>query len=125
MQGYAKALNALGHTVTSRWILGDHEIRADGQSDADEWAVRFAEEDWLDLISAEVVISFTEEPGKAVGRARGGRHVEFGAALALSKRNIVVGYRENVFHYLRGVEFYPTWEAALFVFPSVYPSIAR
>lgn len=113
MQGYAAQLTECGHEVTARWILGDHELRADGQSDADEWAVRWAQEDWDDLVAADVVISFTEGPTNVPGRARGGRHVEFGAALALRKRVIVVGYRENVFHHLPHVEFAADWEAAL------------
>ena len=85
MQGYAADLRAMGHEVTSRWILGDHELRSDGQSDTDWWAVRWAQEDWEDLLLASVVVSFTEAPGNVPGRARGGRHVEFGAALALRK----------------------------------------
>ena len=51
------------------------------------------------------------------GRNRGGRHVEFGMALARrllsgAPRLIVVGYRENVFHYAPEVEFYETWNEA-------------
>jgi hypothetical protein len=37
---------------------------------------------------------------------RGGRHVEFGYAMALGKRLIVVGHRENLFHEHPTVEFY-------------------
>lgn len=113
LQAYAADLVAAGHIVTSRWILGDHELRSDGQSDADEWAVRWAQEDWDDLMAADAVISFTEAPGLVVGRARGGRHVEFGAALAVGKRCVIVGHRENVFHFLPGVEFALDWPTAL------------
>lgn len=115
MQLRASELGVLGYRITSRWIWGDHEVRSGGQSDTDAWAVRFAEEDWADLLNADTVISFTQEPGKAGGRNRGGRHVEFGAALALGRRCIIVGWRENVFHHLPQVEFYATWEAALWV----------
>lgn len=111
MQKYAAELGHLGFEITSRWINGDHDYQGQ-QSPADE-RLRFAQEDWADLLSADVVISFTEEPGKAGGRNRGGRHVEFGAALALGKRCIVIGYRENVFHELTAVEFYPTFGACL------------
>jgi len=62
MAQYAKELTALGHTVTSRWILGDHDIRAHGQSDADHYMRLWAQEDWEDLCAADVVISFTEAP---------------------------------------------------------------
>jgi hypothetical protein len=111
MQQYAKELRLVGAAITSRWINGDHDYQGQ-QSPADE-RLRFAQEDWEDLLGADVVISFTEEPGKAGGRNRGGRHVEFGAALALGKRCIVIGHRENVFHELPAVEFYPTYDACL------------
>jgi hypothetical protein len=107
MQKYAAMLAQAGHEVTGRWILGDHELRSDGQSDADEWAVRWAQEDWDDLMAAEAVVSFTEGPGEVPGRARGGRHVEFGAARAAGKLLFVVGHRENVFHYMPDVHFIP------------------
>lgn len=113
MQAYAADLRAAGHISTARWVLGDHELRSDGQSDTDAWAVRFAQEDWQDLLEAGAVVSFTEGPGDKPGRSRGGRHVEFGAALAMAKRCIVVGHRENVFHYLPQVEFVPDWPSAL------------
>jgi hypothetical protein len=108
MQLYAHQLCELGYEVTSRWILGDHELRSDGQSDADQWATVWAEEDRDDLLAADIVVSFTE--GSDVpGRARGGRHVELGIALAEGKRVLVVGPRENVFHYLGGVDVFAGW----------------
>lgn len=109
MQEYAAELCALGYIVTARWILGDHELRSDGQSDRDDWMMRWAVEDWDDLTDADLVVSFTEGPGPVAGRARGGRHTEFGAALALCKPVVIIGHRENVFHFLPIVEFYPDW----------------
>lgn len=113
MRGYASQLRGLGHGVTSRWILGDHEIRTSGHAEDEEFQVVWALEDWADLSAASVVISFTERPGDIAGRARGGRHTEYGMALALGKRVLVVGYRENVFHHLPQAEFCPTWNDAL------------
>lgn len=113
MTVHAFELYGLGHQVTSRWINGNHQISDDGlsaEAKAEERA-RFAMEDWEDLLSAECTISFTEAPRGT--NSRGGRHVEFGAALALNQRVIVVGYRENVFHCLPEVEFYETWEECL------------
>lgn len=72
----------------------------------------FAQHDWDDVMAADVVISFTEQP-RTAGGSRGGRHVEFGAALAAGKRCIVVGWRENVFHCLPQVEFFPTWAESM------------
>lgn len=104
MQQWRITLESIGHVVTSRWINGSHQID-DGQTiDAtiDE-KIRFATEDVEDLTSAEVVIAFTEPPRS--GHSRGGRHVELGMALALRKRVIVVGHRENVFCWLPQVQF--------------------
>lgn len=111
MAQYADGLRSIGIDVTSRWINGDHDYRGEQSPSTDR--LRFAQEDWDDLLSADTVISFTEEPGRAAGRNRGGRHVEFGVALALGKRCIVVGYRENVFHELPAIEFYPDFDAVL------------
>jgi hypothetical protein len=107
-------LERLGIAVTSRWINGDHQISDDGLPAEAKAAdrQRFAVEDWEDLMAADVVISFTEKPRSATN-SRGGRHVEFGAALAAGKRVIVVGWRENVFHCLPQVEFFETWGECL------------
>jgi len=113
MQTYARDLEALGHHITSRWILGNHDIRSHGESEAASWMPLWAQEDWNDLRNAECCISFTEAPGDIPGRSRGGRHVEYGAALALGKQLIVVGYRENVFHWLPEATFVETWSECL------------
>ena len=113
MQQYAAQLTDLGYAVTSRWILGDHDIRAHWQSEAPYYMPLWADEDFADLVAADTVISFTEAPGETSGRARGGRHVEFGMALALRKRCLIVGPREHVFHWLPTVDSYTTWDAAL------------
>lgn len=111
---YAAELLQLGYNVTSRWIFGSHELVDDEFNDADdprriEIGRRFAVEDEIDLHRADTVISFTEEPGAKKGRARGGRHVEFGIAHALKKKLILIGQRENVFHCLDTVEQFKTW----------------
>lgn len=125
MQGYAAELRAAGHTVTSRWINGSHQVMLNGEplgaereamfesghTSMENQRREFAGHDWDDLMAADIVISFTEQP-RMVSNSRGGRHVEFGAALAAGKRCIVVGWRENVFHCLPTVEFCHTWPEA-------------
>lgn len=122
---YREWLRAAGATVTSRWLDGDHQV-TDGQllgaenaeviegDSQHESAValraRFAREDWEDLKKADVVVAFTEPPRS--NASRGGRHVEFGAALAWGIRCLVVGPRENVFHCLNAVEVFDTWQDA-------------
>ncbi len=99
-------LRGAGHVVTSRWIRGGDEI-----DDEDRAALQnaiSAQEDVEDLLAADCVICFTEEPGGRNGR--GGRHVEFGMALALKKTMIIIGPRENVFHYLPEVMHFANWE---------------
>lgn len=113
LQIYAALLTAHGHEITCRWILGDHELRSDGQAETDVWAPVWAAEDLEDLQAADVVISFTEEPGEMPGRNRGGRHAEFLAAYVLGKRSILIGPREHVFHWLPRVERYRTLEQVL------------
>lgn len=110
MAGYARELDAMGYHVTSRWIHGSHELD-DHPAPAER--ARLAAEDLEDLLAADVVISFTEQPRAALDKpGHGGRHVEFGLALALGKRVMIVGPRENVFHWLPAVECCESWEQA-------------
>lgn len=135
--GYRTQLEALGHTVQARWINGEHQLSDEGtpigehgealvegtlrsgehlseheQSErAAKLRTRFALDDWEDVNTAELVISFTEPPRSKANR--GGRHVEYGIALANRAQVIVVGYRENIFHWLPQVQFYETWDQAL------------
>lgn len=113
MCGYRCELEKLGFEITSRWLNGTHEIDQDGLSieAAAAERTRFAQEDWADLMAADIVISFTEAPRSSA--TRGGRHVEYGAAMATNKICLVVGHRENVFHHLPGIGFFSTWVECL------------
>lgn len=115
LQAFAAQLSAAGHQVTSRWIEGDHQISVLNLSGEEQEALRtrFAFEHMEDLMAAQCCVSFTEPP--RAKPSRGGPHVEFGCALALGHRVIVVGPRENVFHSLDNVEHYETPEEALAV----------
>jgi hypothetical protein len=116
MQAVAHTLQADGHTITSRWIWGEHQaldatlLHPDVRSDAQ----RFAEEDLADLEAAECFIGFSEALRTA---SRGGRCVELGMALMLKRHRMgrmrricVVGGLEHVFHTLPGVEHYASVE---------------
>jgi len=110
---YREQLQELGFDVQARWLDGSHELDGRGlsvEAKVDE-RTRFALEDWEDVTKADWVISFTEIPRSTPGR--GGRHVEFGAAMALERRCIVIGPRENVFHHLPRTEHLGDWEAFL------------
>jgi hypothetical protein len=122
---YRTQLIALGFDVQARWLNGGHQLSNEGTPIGDNGeklveeggvnaaALRahFANDDWEDVTQADCVISWTEPPRSSANR--GGRHVEFGIALAMKKRCIVIGYRENIFHWLPQVEFYETWREFL------------
>ena len=85
--------------VTSTWLdqhpngeLGDDPI-VDSRN-----AIR----DLVDVRIADGLVFFSE----AQLARRGGRHVEFGYALALGKPIYVVGNKENIFHYTPGIKHY-------------------
>ena len=59
-----------------------------------------------DIEAAEAIISFT-----TAGGGKGGRHIEFGYGLALLKRMILIGPRENIFHTLPCVQWHLNWAA--------------
>lgn len=110
MQGVRDVLVALGCTVTSRWIdchggqLTTSYAPEQLNKRPEECGV-LGQHDVEDLLAAETVISFTSRDGGG----KGGRHVEHGIAIGAGKRIIVVGYRENIFHTLPKVEFFPSW----------------
>ena len=100
LREYRAELRLMGHEVTSRWL--DNKA-------ADDLAFRpnpawrgFAQVDVDDIRAADAVISFTTGD-----KARGGRHVEYGLAVAWGKRRVLVGPVEHVFHMLPGTVLLP------------------
>lgn len=123
---YRKLLQEMGHIVTSRWLDGKHQIDDKGKpiTDAGEDLVenaageegnqlrlKFANDDYKDVYSCELLIAFTEPPRSDA--SRGGRHVELGLALAWLRRVWVVGHRENLFCWLEDIRFHKTFESAV------------
>lgn len=102
LNGYRVDLEAAGVAVTSRWLTEPTPELTD-----EVWR-KLATKDVEDIRRAEGLVLFTE-PGTPGG---GGRHVEFGVALGLQKRMIIVGEPENLFHRLEAVEVVPGWEGA-------------
>ena len=119
--GYRVDLARAGITVTFRWLNGSHQLDNQGVPIGDNGERRFemgdpavghlrthfATEDVADVLSADMLVAFTEEPRSS--SSRGGRHVEMGLALGAGKQIAVIGPRENVFCWLPQVEHYPTW----------------
>jgi nucleoside 2-deoxyribosyltransferase len=63
-----------------------------------------AQVDLDDVDDCDIFVFFSEDPLSGV--PRGGRHVEFGYALAKGKRIAVIGPEENTFHYLSQIQHY-------------------
>lgn len=99
METISEKLKGLGHSTTSRWTTGMH----DGCPN-----LVAAEEDLRDIRNADALVFFSETMNGS--RGRGGKHVEYGYALALEKIVVLVGERINVFHYLGNVLRFATEE---------------
>lgn len=106
LQGHRADLARAGILCSSRWLDQKHDCT--NTADAAAMAVR----DLEDIRVADTLIAFSETPRSGVS-TRGGRHIETGIAIALRKRVIVVGPRENVFCSLPEITVFPTWAQAL------------
>lgn len=102
METIANYLKTKGHEITASWVYGGEEGLTREQ---------IAVLDLGDVDKADVVISFTYTRGTP--STGGGRHVEFGYAMARGKRLVVVAERENVFHHHPLVEVHPSVDAWL------------
>ena len=101
-------LEEQGFRVTARWINGFHEA-LEGQPNSRN--ATFASEDWEDLHDSNLMIWYaTDTPEQ---RGRGGRHVEFGLALAWGIQIFVIGRKENVFHWLEQVQHFESLDEVL------------
>lgn len=114
---YRGQLEARGHVVLTRWLRGRSPTVADYGPEASAALVRrWAEEDWKDMLASQIVILFAERSIKNHGT--GARHVEFGGALALGKLCVVIGRRENPYHYAAAIEHHESWENFAAIFPA-------
>ena len=103
LRSYRKELEARGIEVTSRWLDGNFRT-LDTEGTVPRQVAGW---DMQDIVKADALVAFTENP--RISDSRGGRHVEFGFAIALNKRLIVIGPRENVFYSLESVDQYDDW----------------
>ena len=97
LKSYVPLLEANGFEVLTNWL----KEKADSNIGLDEMTNEECEDtsnvDLTDIQSVEAMLFFAEDP--LTGTPRGGRHVEFGYALALKKPIFVVGPKENIFHW--------------------------
>lgn len=93
------------HQVRARWLTGAHDsLQPEDQA-------RYASEDLEDINQADTVVVFHFPCGDPEPST--GRHIEYGYALAMGKRVILVGPRTSVFHYLDSIQHYATLEQFL------------
>lgn len=97
-------LEELGHSITSSWLdIGGKSFTLEElENEPDRCSIR-GQADLDDVVKADCLIFISSQGGK------GGRHVEYGIALGLGKRIIILGHRENVFHTLTD-EVYSTYD---------------
>jgi len=111
LRALAPQLAAKGVQVNSRWLLEDAPLHHSLEDFETEWKRLTALKDYWDIQRADTMIFFAESPEQQP--RRGGRHVEFGMALALGKKVVVVGGRENIFHFMPGVRHFETFSQLL------------
>lgn len=87
----AAVLSGAGHRICSGWLDTDREVdlATIRQGAADVEAIR----NMRDVMDCHLFVMLAGDK-----KSRGGRHVEFGMAMALHKRCVIIGARENVFH---------------------------
>lgn len=113
-------LEARGVRVTSTWLTPDDSLSMNQLAAKDnrfhECRVR-AIKDFEDIRAGDFFVVYKPK-GLHRTPTTGGHHVETGYAAALGKPIIVFGDRENVFHYLPGVQVAPS-PAVLFTLMGV------
>ncbi len=93
-------------TTTSKWLDETFSETANLDEFTPTFCRATAYIDLADIEEADTFVFFSEDP--KIGTPRGGRHVEFGYALARGKRMIAIGGQENIFHYLPEIVHYST-----------------
>lgn len=102
----SEILQEYGHTVTSTWMyqVEDEMLREQGPN----VPAQFAAKDLDEIRAADMLLALSEEESNSYGR--GGRHVEFGYAMALEKVMCIIGPLENLFHYHYDVSCYDSFD---------------
>lgn len=89
--------------INSSWL--DKFDPAESAAEKLAWAIK----DMVELSGSELLIVFSNPP--ETDASSGGRHVETGIAIAKNIQIILIGPRENVFHYGPWISArFDTWE---------------
>lgn len=107
---YAQELKSMGFEVTSTWTEETHATNVQLTDITPATHAEYSQRDISEIDAADMMVFFSESPTEP--HVRGGRHVEFGYALAIGLDILIVGPAENIFHYLPesfGIERVDTW----------------
>ena len=104
LRKYAKYLEEEGNIITSSWLYSE----GDESVETEENIKKSAYKNLSDILYADFVLCFSEEPDNPYGR--GGRHIETGYSLGKGIPVIVIGPVENSFHRLNEIKHFETWE---------------
>lgn len=110
MRTIAAELRDDGFDITARWLDSAEPI-SPGELRSPIAAAHLAMHDIDDVRAADICVAFTEEPHHP-SPGRGGRHTEFGVALASGAHMVLVGPREHIFHCLPQVSQFDDWTNA-------------
>jgi len=88
-------LKSVGIVCSSRWL----------DLPTDEWSESAALADLSDVESSSMLIAINPKDWAIKGT--GGRHVEFGYAVARDRPIVLIGERTNVFHHLPNIQVVP------------------
>lgn len=102
-------LASLGFEMTCTWVKRETSLYDDVMGT--EEGTLNALLDVEDVGRSDILVLLAEEPGN--GSSRGGRHVEFGMAVALGLQLVVLGAKENIFHCLPYVKVVADRDALL------------
>lgn len=114
LREYREILTSYGIEVTSRWLDETEPLNSQMGQHSEDFYILTARIDLEDVDDADTIIFFSEDP--LVGYRRGGRHVEYGYALKGGKDIIVIGPKENVFHYGTGAIHFESFEQFLSIY---------
>ena len=114
----AKKFRAAGIEVVSRWLDETVPHNVSMKDCPTEYHQETSRADLDDIENCEIFVLFVptdielaDTPARSL--ARGGRHFEMGYAWGLGRPIYVIGDRENIFHYLPGVEHFKTVDEVL------------
>jgi len=108
MRDVAEQMSERGFIVSSTWLQEDYPLNMNLDGLTPEQHAQIAAQDLEDITGSDIMVFFGEDQNNQP--PRGGRHCEFGFALALGVRIYIVGERENIFHYMPDIKVVPNLE---------------